>query len=921
VLKAPKKVDPRFLNTSPPPGYFRDFSCGAWRSLPFPDDPTTDPRTTRSLGYVVIDWAEKNLVHHLSGKPWRFTPSQKRFLVLWYAVDDDGRWVYRRGVRRGAKGPIANTTPVMTPTGWVKHGDLAAGSVVFAEDGTPTRVLEVHPEVDEDCYRIDFSDGSSVVSTGGHRWPMEFLTPHGNYVEKITNAREMAANLTRKDGARLWRQQVAPAVDLPRAELPIDPYVMGAWLGDGSTHDGRMTGIDPEVWNQFERRGYAITHDPRYQRWTAHGLVTQLRELNLLGDKRILAGYLRGSVEQRWELLRGLMDTDGGCDPRNGIAEFTTTSPALRDGVSELLASLGIKFGVRDGRATYYGRDCGPKWRFGFKVYAETPLFYIERKRARQKSPSAGHQGLSLTRRVVAVTPVASVPARCITVAHPSHRYMVGERNIVTCNTGKSPLLAAKLLCELAGPVRFSHFDELGNPIGVPHRMALVQVAANSEAQAKDVLRVANAMVPKKLKAEIKFEPGQTASTAASGRIEVLTSSMSSAEGDPATFIGFDEPHHAKKSNGGHDMAGVVRRNVVKSPGGQARVCEFTNAHEEGEDSVAERTYLAWQDQVAGKTNYQDILYDSTEAPAYLSLHTEADVWAGLRASYADSPWNDLQAIAQEIDMTDTSVADSIRYYFNALAANESSWVDPRRFDDRGRPEIVVADQDEIALFLDCSKSGDATTLSGCRISDGHVISLGGWQKPHGLRGKGWLAPREQVDAKVREAFDRYKVVWFGVDPSPAKDDDTEASYWRPLVDDWHRDFRATLLVWASPQNAVEFDMRLSSPGGRDRNRLFTEAAMQTAVDIDGEVDEFGQVVVAPTLTHDGDSMLRVHVHAARRRPNQWGFTLGKENRDSNRKVDYAVTMVGARLGRRLVLNSAAWQKRAKKRTGRAFLV
>ena len=148
----------------------------------------------------------------------------------------------------------------------------------------------------------------------------------------------------------------------------------------------------------------------------------------------------------------------------------------------------------------------------------------------------------------------------------------------------------------------------------------------------------------------------------------------------------------------------------------------------------------------------------------------------------------------------------------------------------------------------------------------------------------------------MREAFDYYKVVWFGVDPSPATDDSTEALYWGPLIDQWHRDYQRKLKVWATPGaggHSVKFDMRMSQPGAVRRNRNFTEAAMQTAIDIE-----------EGTLTHDGDPMLRAHVHNARRRPNQWGVSLGKINRSSNKLVDYAVTMVGARMGRTLALNS-----------------
>jgi hypothetical protein len=162
---------------------------------------------------------------------------------------------------------------------------------------------------------------------------------------------------------------------------------------------------------------------------------------------------------------------------------------------------------------------------------------------------------------------------------------------------------------------------------------------------------------------------------------------------------------------------------------------------------------------------------------------------------------------------------------------------------------------------------------------------------------------------------------WFGVDPSPSKDDDdTEANYWLPLADDWHRDLGGRLAVWATPGakgHAVLFDMRLSQPGAYERMRLFTEQAMQTAEDIDGPEGETETARVArlasPAFTHDGHPSLRSHVHNARRRANQWGGSLGKENRDSTKLVDLAVCMVGALLGRRLALNSG---KTARKRTG-----
>lgn len=464
--------------------------------------------------------------------------------------------------------------------------------------------------------------------------------------------------------------------------------------------------------------------------------------------------------------------------------------------------------------------------------------------------------------------------------------------------TGKDPFGAALVWCAAAGPRQIVDVDG-GRIVAKPLRRALVQVGANSQDQAKKLLMVANAMVSDRMKLAYRVDSGLTRTVFGDGsRIELLKASEKSQEGDPATDIVLNEVHHMTKSNGGQALEDVARRNVAKSPAlVSARVLELTNAHQQGQESVGEGAYTSWQDQVAGRTYLQDILYDSIEAPPGLSLYDQDDIMAGLRAAYMDAPWADLPRLRAEILDARTSEAQTIRYYFNGLATAEDAWVEPRAFDDLARPEWIVEDGDQIALFLDCSKSGDATALSGCRLSDGHVMSLGCWQPRHGEQHEGWLAPREEVDATVREAFARWRVVWCGIDPSPAEDDETAHSYWMPTIDGIHRDFGRRLKVWATPGaggHSVLFDMRLSSRGARERNRLFTEAAMQTAQDI----DEDG------SLTHDGDPMLRRHVHNARRRPNQWGITVGKVNRSSRHLIDYSVTMIGARMGRRLALNS-----------------
>lgn len=465
--------------------------------------------------------------------------------------------------------------------------------------------------------------------------------------------------------------------------------------------------------------------------------------------------------------------------------------------------------------------------------------------------------------------------------------------------TGKDPFGAALCDIELVGRSQLVLNEATGLYEGMRHTMPLVQIASNSEAQSKDMLRIANGLLGREARDYFQVDAGETRTILKDGgRLEVLTASEKSSEGDPATFIALNESHHMTESSGGHRIAEVARRNVGKSPAAlQARLCELTNAHRMGTDSVAERTFNAWQAQVSGHALRQDILYDSIEADPATQLHIEDELQAALAAAYSDAPWADLDRLVDEVLDPRTSPGDSIRFYLNGLAAAEDAWVDPRKFDALADATLTLEPGDQITMFLDCSKSEDATGLIACRLSDGAVFQLGVWQRPHGARGKGWLAPREEVDGVVRRSFDLYKVEWFGVDPSPATDDQDETLYWRSLIDNWHRDFSKRLKVWATPGaqgNSVLFDMRMSQRGAVQRNQLFTEVAMLTAQEID---EDSG-------FPHDGSPALRTHVHNAKRRPNQWGYSIGKASRDSAQLVDLGVCMVGARMGRGIVLNS-----------------
>lgn len=483
--------------------------------------------------------------------------------------------------------------------------------------------------------------------------------------------------------------------------------------------------------------------------------------------------------------------------------------------------------------------------------------------------------------------------------------------------TGKDPFAAAHGNCELAGPTHLVQDPDTGLWTGKQHRVPLVQVAANSEKQAKQVLNTANAMWSRAAKEWHGLELGKTQTVLQGrGRFEVLTSSEASTEGDPATFIILNESHHMLESNSGHALTEVARRNVGKSPEDlQGRLCEYTNAHATADDSTAQRSHDAWQDKVTGRNKgKQDFLYDSIEADPNLSVYQPEELRRAIAQAYSDAPWHDAERIEAEVYDSDLSLAQAIRYYLNGLGTREDAWVDPRNWDALSRADITVADREPIAMFLDCSKSSDATGLVAVRISDGHAMTLGVWQAPRGGRNKDWLAPRHEVDAAVRAAFQRYRVMWFGVDPSPAKDDETEHLYWKPTIDAWHRDLHRKLKLWATGSpgakfgHSVMFDMRLSQHGAHERMAAFTEMAEQVAIWIDDE----------QAITHDGDPALRLHVHNARNATNKWGVSVGKESRSSKKHIDLAVCLIGAHLGRRLLMNNTKIRTGTSARSGRS---
>ena len=285
---------------------------------------------------------------------------------------------------------LALDTPVPTPDGWKNHGSLRPGDRVFGPDGKPCKVVAVTPVFrDATCYKVMFDGASSVTCSGNHLWAVGKKSKRripGSRSKRFSrdyfvwDTEKILAHGFEEDN-RLSIRITAP-IDLPETELPIDPYVLGVWLGDGSKNDARITvGLDcaDETEALISSTGIDVSRAKHSNSVSLHigngvrgkkgssDFMNALRGMGLVNNKHIPEQYLRASIGQRTELLRGLMDTDGHVSTR-GSAVFVNTNESLSRGFYELAVSLGFKAKFGEYRAKLNGIDKGACYRIQFQA-------------------------------------------------------------------------------------------------------------------------------------------------------------------------------------------------------------------------------------------------------------------------------------------------------------------------------------------------------------------------------------------------------------------------------------------------------------------------------------------------------------------------------------------------------------------------
>lgn len=349
-------------------------------------------------------------------------------------------------------------TDIPTVSGIKKFKDLTLNDQVFDENGKICNIVAFSPIFkNRNCYKITFSDNTEVIVDENHEWLVDDLQSRASYQRQCKRSNETkkrgndqrdktlkpfileTKNLLRdlKKGTKLnYSVKVCNPVEGHNRELIIPPYVLGAWLGDGSSNGGSIASENREIPDNIKDLGFTITERVNPYSYGVLKLTTLLKKINVIKNKHIPTEYLTASFESRLELLKGLMDTDGYTDSL-GRCEYCTVLPKLAEDICYLLSSLGIKAYCKESKSKLYGVEKKNRFRINFKT--TLPVFKLKRKadlHSKAKPPKSDF------RMIKSVEYVGKHNTQCIEVDSPNHMYLCTKSFIPTHNS-----LMLKQLC------------------------------------------------------------------------------------------------------------------------------------------------------------------------------------------------------------------------------------------------------------------------------------------------------------------------------------------------------------------------------------------------------------------------------------------------------------------------------------------
>lgn len=389
----------------------------------------------------------------------------------------------------GARPSIGKAQPldrlVLTPSGFVEMGTVTPGSRVIGSDGRAHRVLAVYPQGVRQVFRVTMSDGTATECCDEHLWFTQTRAERRRGVSgSVRPLSEIRASLTIEGGTRPNHRIpiVSPVEFDGNHHLPVDPYLLGILLGDGS-FSGSVILHNPEIdiQDRFSELlpvgdSMATVSDGitcRVRRSVRSGAASETKkaivDMGLDGTgsltKFIPRGYLMAPVECRRSLLAGLVDTDGHVASSGRVVEFSTSSERLARDVEFLVGSLGgiVTTARRETSFTYLGgrRNGSPSFRLFIRFTDGYVPVRSDKHLRRWNSDSIRQEGRS----IVSVDPVGEKPCQCIMIDSDDHLYVTDDF-ILTHNTALGLNLFTHCVTSSREPAVFVSLEMTNAEIG-----------------------------------------------------------------------------------------------------------------------------------------------------------------------------------------------------------------------------------------------------------------------------------------------------------------------------------------------------------------------------------------------------------------------------------------------------------------------
>ena len=418
---------------------------------------------------------------------YRYKDTEKLEIIKETAMDKQSKLIMIDGYWGTGKAQPLDSK-LLTPTGWVKMGDIKEGDYVYSQDGEPTKVTGVFPQGEKDIFKIVFSDNSETECCEEHLWLTQTEAERNRHSRKRNGGNPIYTKIPVPPKVRTLKEiketlfinnhlnhsigMVSP-IKFQEKKHIIHPYILGVLLGDGCLRSGvifasedseiveKVKSLIPielvlkkvnETTRVSKASTYAITRaDGGVGMYRPNLFKEELKRLGLWGkysyEKSIPEEYLFDSVDNRTEVLRGLMDTDGTVS--KNYTSFTSTSKALVNGIEFLVRSLGgtTICNEKDTFYTYKGKKLEGRLAYTVSVKLDNEInpFFLSRK-----VNKIINKAKYFTKRYIkSIYPVGKKEAQCIMVENSSHLYVTDDF-ILTHNTTVSVGVALELLNQKA---------------------------------------------------------------------------------------------------------------------------------------------------------------------------------------------------------------------------------------------------------------------------------------------------------------------------------------------------------------------------------------------------------------------------------------------------------------------------------------